>query len=208
METASPPPLIDWGVAQWPAPGETVVGDAHVVLPRRHGMLLAVIDGSGHGREAVRAAQLAARTLADQPELPAPELLQRCHAALALTRGAVMTLAEYDAVKRTLTLCGVGNVEAFLIRGGPETQPTRVASAPLRGGIVGVKLPEVRPAIVPVEPGDVLVMASDGVRLDFQREFLLRTPPQRAAGELLQRLGRVSDDALVLVARFIPCPDE
>jgi hypothetical protein len=58
---------------------------------------------------------------------------------------------------------------------------------------------------VPVHPGDVLVMASDGVRPDFSPDSVLRSPPRQSATALLRKHARGTDDALVLVARF-PSP--
>src|SRR5262245_17855870 len=111
METASALDRIEWGVARLIHPGESVSGDVHVVVPHGRGVLLAVIDGSGHGPEAARAAQLAVAALQQDPNADVADHLARCHAALGRSRGAVMTLADFNSRERTLTLCGVGNVE-------------------------------------------------------------------------------------------------
>jgi serine/threonine protein phosphatase PrpC len=202
METASALDRIEWGVARKNHPGETVSGDIHVVMPHGRGVLLGVIDGSGHGPEAARAAQLAVAALQREPDAPVGDHLARCHAALARSRGAVMTLADFDARERTLTLCGVGNVEAMLFGAGMAVGSPPKATAPLRGGIVGEQLPEPYPTVLPIEAGDVLVMASDGLRLDFRQELGLKCAPQRLADTLLQKHSKGNDDALVLVVRF------
>ena len=56
---ADHPPLIDWGVAARPLEGQAVSGDLHLVKPLDDGVLLAVVDGVGHGGEAVAAARAA-----------------------------------------------------------------------------------------------------------------------------------------------------
>ena len=48
-------PLIAWGVASRPSPGEVASGDLHLIQPTMDGVLLAVVDGLGHG-DAARAA--------------------------------------------------------------------------------------------------------------------------------------------------------
>ena len=202
METASALDRIEWGVARQTHPGETVSGDVHVVVPHSRGVLLGVIDGSGHGPEAAHAAKLAVAALQREPESSVTDHLTRCHAALGRSRGAVMTLANFNSRERTLTLCGVGNVEAMLFRAGAAVGSPPKAIAPLRGGVVGEQLPEPYPAVTPVEAGDVLVMASDGLRLDFRQELGLKCTPQRLADTLLQKHARGNDDALVLVVRF------
>lgn len=189
-------------MAEQAAPHESVIADAYLMLPNRHGMLLAVIDGCGHGAEAAQAAHLALDTLRESPDETVISHLRRCHGALAGSRGAVMTLADYDAQEHTLTLCGVGNVEAVLFRARPASGTARQEGALLRGGVVGAHLPEPVATLVPVHAGDVLVLASDGLRPDFTPDSVLRSPPRHSAGALLKKHLRGNDDALVLVVRF------
>lgn len=183
-------------------------GDRHVVLLHRRGVTLAVIDGIGHGPEAAKAADLAVATLHLLPENNPLAQLNCCHLALADSRGVVMTLAEFNLREQTLTLCGVGNVEATLFRAsaGPGT-PTQ-ESALLRGGVVGSQLPAPHASVIPLAAGDVLVMASDGLRADFARELPVRTHLQHLADHLLERNFKGTDDALVLLARFKEPADE
>src|SRR3954462_13284912 len=160
MDLASPSLPLEWGVAAQPAPQESVTGDAHLMLPTSTGLLFAVIDGSGHGPEAAHAAGLALNALREAPEQSVIAHLQNCHEALAGSRGVVMTLANYHQQERTLTLCGIGNVEAVLFRARPAEGGAKQASAMLRGGVVGSHLPEPFATTVPVFSGDVLVMAT------------------------------------------------
>lgn len=51
---------IEWSVAARPMAGQTVSGDRHVVQFFEQGVLLAVIDGVGHGNEAHAVAEIAA----------------------------------------------------------------------------------------------------------------------------------------------------
>lgn len=202
MDLASPSLPLEWGVAAQAAPHESVNGDAHLMLPTSTGLLFAVIDGAGHGPEAAHAAELAVTALREAPEQSVIAHLHGCHAALAGSRGAVMTLADYHQTDHTLTLSGVGNVEAVLFRARPAPGGARQEAAMLRGGVVGCHLPEPFATIVPVHGGDVLVMATDGLRNDFTAETVLRSPPRQSAGALLRKHARGSDDAVVLVVRF------
>lgn len=202
MDLVKTAPPIDWAVAQRALPGETVSGDAHVVLPHREGVLLAVIDGVGHGPEAAEAAALAVAALKKEPDSSVHVHFHRCHESMAQSRGAVMTLADFNARHQTLTLCGVGNVEAVLFRAHPRAGSPVQESALLRGGVVGGQLPEPYASTVPVYAGDVLVIASDGVRLDLTRDQSMRFTPRRLADWLVDKNFKGSDDALALVVRF------
>jgi hypothetical protein len=180
--------------------GERDCGDRHVVCPSKDGVLLAVVDGLGHGPDAAAAAGLAVEVLEEHRGEALSTLVERCHEALVNTRGVVMSLARVDRTS-TLTWLGVGNVEAVLVRPG-ERGASREQQLLLRAGVVGFQLPSFRPAHVPLRRGDLLGLASDGVRSGFGRCLAGTKSPQRLAETVLTEYGRTNDDALVVVARF------
>lgn len=200
MNQPNSPPLVDWAVAQRATPGQTVSGDLHLVQPHERGVLLAVVDGLGHGPEASRAAATAVEALRRQPGDSVHALTKRCHAALTRTRGVVLTLATLDTTDHTITWCGVGNVEARLFR--HDSGGLTPENALLRGGTVGSQLPVLYASVIPVNPGDVLILASDGIHPDYEYDLPLKSPPQRIADHVLDKYYKGTDDALVLVARF------
>src|SRR5689334_20470158 len=102
------PALVDWGVASRPIIGETVCGDQYLVQPFNQGVLLAAIDGLGHGEEAVAAARAAVAVLKEHPHEAVAALMKRCHDALIKTRGVVMTVASLPALHHSMTWLGVG----------------------------------------------------------------------------------------------------
>src|SRR5678816_98342 len=169
--------LVDWGVAARPMLGQTVCGDLHLVKPFEHGTLLAVVDGVGHGDEAVSAARIAVALLDKNAEESTIALVKSCHLALASTRGVVMTLASLNEIENTLTWLGVGNVEGRLLR--PDSAVTRSSeSVLLRSGLVGYQLPELHFGVVKIRPGDILIFATDGIQPGFEEGIcLLYTSP-------------------------------
>ena len=72
----------------------------------------------------------------------------------------------------------------------------------LRSGVVGSHLPPLSASVHAVNPGDMLILATDGIRPGFAEELLPLVPPQPAADRILSRYARGTDDALVLVARY------
>jgi hypothetical protein len=196
------PPLCQWGVAGHPMHGQTQSGDQYLVEPFPNGVLAAVADGLGHGPEAATAAQLAVTLLQGHGHEPILDLMRRCHEGLRRTRGVVMTLVSFQAANDTITWTGVGNVEARLLRAGPGAG-LRSESLLLRGGVVGYQLPPLRAFVVPVKQGDVLMLATDGIRSDFAEGVDPNDPPQEIADRILSRHGTDSDDALVLTARYV-----
>lgn len=201
-------PLIEVGVAQRTLPGETESGDLHVVQPVGTGVLVGVADGLGHGAEAAAAARAAVATLREHAHESLLPLLQRCHRALVGTRGVVMSLAFFQGGDGSMTWLGVGNVECVLLYTDLAARPARPARTSLvtRGGIVGSELPPLRADVVSVAPGDTLIVATDGIKHGFADGLGTGTPPQQLADQILGRSGKGTDDALVLVARYLGRP--
>jgi serine/threonine protein phosphatase PrpC len=195
--------LLDWGVAASALPGQAQSGDAHLVKAVATGVLVAVVDGLGHGAEAATAARTAVHTLAEHASESVLALLQRCHVALKGSRGVVMSLAFANGHQNTLTWAGVGNVDCMLfhVDAPAPAKPSR-DSLVTRGGIVGSELPSVRAQVVPLTRGDVLIFATDGIREGFSDGLQLEAPPQQVAEHILSQHGKGTDDALVLVARY------
>jgi phosphoserine phosphatase RsbX len=194
--------LVTWGIAEATLPDEVVSGDLHVVQPFEHGILLGVVDGLGHGLEAAAAARVAAANLRAFAHEAPITLVQRCHEELKGTRGAALTLASLDHRNRTVTWLGVGNVEAALFRACAE-KDAPLERVLLRGGIVGHQLPPLRATVFPVAHGDLLLMATDGVDPQFADHLPLDGDPERIAERIMAQHRTGTDDALVMVARYL-----
>src|SRR5438477_9323393 len=191
--------LIDWAVAARALPGEKRSGDLHLVEPFPAGVLVAAVDGLGHGDEAAQAAQIAVDTLIQNAHEPPLFLVRRCHERLMTTRGVAMSVAAISGEGHTMSWLGVGNVEGSLFRRSAGSRPSR-ESLLLRGGVVGYQLPKLLPSVVPVDPGDTLVFVTDGIGGYPLDGPWTTEQPARIAEDILARFARGTDDALVLVA--------
>jgi hypothetical protein len=194
-------PLVEYGVAKSILPGQGESGDRHVVCCGGGGILIAAIDGIGHGGEAANAAEAAMAILKASPQEPVISLLERCHEGLRSTRGVVLSLASIDPKHGLMTWLGVGNVQGVLMRAGAQKGSVGEVLL-LRGGVVGSQLPALQAAVLPIRRGDTLVFVTDGVRGEFVEGLSALESPQRAADKILKQHGRGNDDALVLVVRL------
>jgi negative regulator of sigma-B (phosphoserine phosphatase) len=194
--------VAEWGVAARAIPGEVEAGDLHVVAPFADGVLVAAIDGLGHGPEAAEAARAAAAVLQAHAGESVAALVERCHVALRRTRGAVLSLASFRATTGMMTWLGIGNIEGVVFRADPSARPPREAIL-LRSGVVGYQLPPLREATLSVSAGDTLIFATDGIRHDFAGAPPGGRPPQTVADDIIARYGKTTDDALVLVVRYL-----
>jgi phosphoserine phosphatase RsbX len=193
---------IEWAAKSRPRPGENVCGDRVIAVDvNGTGALFGVLDGLGHGAEAAEAANLGVDIVQTARAEPLDALVQRCHRGLSGTRGAAMTLARIDFRTDMLSWIGIGNVAADLVAKHPAGVEVR-SSARLIGGIVGYRMPDVlAPQLVPIRPGDLLVIASDGIVEDHLDDIDFAAPALVIAEQILSNHAKDTDDALVLAAR-------
>ena len=195
-------PLIESGIACLTMPGQSQSGDRHVVHPCPNGVLLAAIDGLGHGQEAATAADLAATILTKHVQESMIAIIKHCHAQLRETRGVVMSLAVINELEGDLTWMGIGNVGGVVVRAAASASP-RQESLLLRGGVVGNHLPSLCASIIPIMRGDTLILVTDGIRSNFADLVNVSDPPQLIADRILAEYSKGLDDALVVVARYL-----
>lgn len=185
-------------VGSWsrPRPGEELNGDAYFVSERDGELLLAVIDGLGHGHGANEAARAAVETLEHWDGEPLEELVWGVHESLRATRGAVMGAVIINRSRESFTYAGVGNIEVRLLG---STAPGRPVPS---NGTLGARLQNVRVWPHALAEGTTLVLASDGISATWDISSypgLAAKSPQMLAGVLLRDFSRNSDDATVLV---------
>ena len=195
-------PIIESGIASLTMPGQFQSGDRHVVHSCPTGVMLAAIDGLGHGQEAATAADLAATILTNHAQESMIAIVKHCHAQLRETRGVVMSLAVINALEGDLTWLGIGNVGGVVVRAAVAANP-RQESLLLRGGVVGNQLPSLYASIIPIMRGDTVILVTDGIRSNFADVVNVSDPPQLIADRILAECSKGSDDALVLVARYL-----
>lgn len=194
--------LVEWAVAARPLEGQVVSGDLPVLKSFRYGVMMAAIDGVGHGDDAATAARAAADVLENNAGESVIALVKSCHEKIAKTRGVVMTLVSLNALDDTITWLGVGNVEARLLRRDAAGSHPR-ESVLLRGGLIGYQLPALQAGVLSVAAGDLLVLATDGIDPMFEDGINLNETARQIADNIMNRHFKGSDDALVLVVRYL-----
>lgn len=193
---------VDTAAAVFILPGQSESGDRCLVVPTRAGSLVAVVDGLGHGREAAMAAEAAVGYIRNHAASLLTDIAQGCSAALSATRGAVMSLAYFDADRSTMAWLGIGNVEGRLLLRTSESAYAQQHLL-LRPGVAGQKLPKMQASVSRVQRGDVLIFATDGISPDFADHIAIDAPLGTIADGIIARYCKHNDDALALVARFL-----
>lgn len=168
-------------------------GDHAVVRRAGDVLLLAVIDGAGHGPLAREAAELVAKQVRFDPA-PA-DILVATHEALRRTRGASASVLRFDLARETVTVAGVGNVTVRIVSGDVVT------SVRPRPGLLGSRRIERHEEVVPFPSRSVAYAFTDGVssRVD------VRDVAARSAISIAERAfadhAKDHDDAMLAVVR-------
>lgn len=185
-----------------PFAGNTDTGDRGFVRHTGPQAMAVALDALGHGPEAATVADIANRHLQEtSPDVALETLFESCHQQLRGTRGVALCLARIDADAATLTWLSVGNIQGVRVSHDANGIP-QYESLIMRGGVVGDRLPELRASRTPLVPGDMLVLATDGIGFGWYREYYPNVTVEALAGALLERHCHGNDDALVLVARY------
>lgn len=181
-----------------PIPGETANGDGFFVHEQDGDLLVAVVDGLGHGPEANIASTAAINHVSANPTMELEKLLGELHSVLSGTRGAAISLLRISAAENRLSHVGIGNVATRLY-------PTGGSHFLTRPGIVGMGTYS-RPRLteLPWPRNGTLIVHSDGLSPKWDiREFPENcTENVLSLGHKLMRdFADSNDDATVVVVR-------
>lgn len=187
---------VSMGLIHQPVVGESTCGDAYLVLDQGSFVLVAVVDGLGHGPEAEGASRKAIAYLEAHATQPPHLLLEGCHKALRGTRGAVLAIARIERENGQLIHTGLGNVETRIVTAQKVYRPVTI------NGIVGHQARKFRTEAFPFQPGDLLLMHSDGISDRFELSPSARSRDlQLLASQIAHEHGRHHDDQLLLILR-------
>lgn len=189
---------LSFGVVARAKPGNRVSGDCWRLLESDHHNLVVVADGLGSGPAANEASERAVAVVAERPERSLASHLEACHERLRGTRGAAVGVLAVRPGEHRVAFAGLGNVE---VRTGSGSGFKPVAT----NGIVGHNYRPPRVYEAEYQPGELLVMHTDGLSTRFDLDHELRAPFE-SEQELAERLAaghaRENDDLVIVVLRL------
>jgi negative regulator of sigma-B (phosphoserine phosphatase) len=129
-------------------------------------------------------------------------IAQRCHRAMARTRGAAVALACVSTLTSTFSWLGVGTVAGRLVT-GDRPRAHEKASLDLRRGLLGDGVPTLEPVTFAIGYGDLLILATDGIAARFADELDVTGTPRDIAERIVSSHWNGTDDAVVVVLRYL-----
>jgi anti-sigma regulatory factor (Ser/Thr protein kinase)/serine/threonine protein phosphatase PrpC len=189
---------LDAGAATRAHPKMNVNGDAFFIKRWGESVLIAVIDGLGHGQFAYKASTVAHSYLEKHYDQPLQDICRGVGRACRSTRGVVMALARFDWVRRMVTIGSIGNIEIRVFEN--SVTPSIVT----RRGIIGGVSPIPHITEFAWNEKAVMVMFSDGISTHWKWDDFSRFQKESAnvlAQKMLFQLARESDDATIVVVK-------
>ena len=181
-----------------PCRGERVSGDAAVLRTSDDHVFLAVVDALGHGPAASRIATQASAFLKGNWSLEPAATMEGLHDVMRGTDGAAAGLCVVELSSGSARFAGVGNTVARILGKREKT----VFSTP---GTLGHQIRTQKEQRLMIEPGDLLLLYSDGIRERFELDDYprLRLKDARTiARTIVSRFGKDYDDASCVVMRY------
>lgn len=191
--------VVEIGVVCVPLRTEVLCGDAWCVVSQAGRIHAMVADGLGHGPAAAEASQLAIATFRASLGRPPKIIMDQMHAALRVTRGAAIAVAEIDRNAGQIRFCGVGNVASMT-----HTREGVARSLLSHNGTVGAEARRIVEHEQMWKADSLLILTSDGLTSRWQvtdYPGLLFKHPSLIAGILYRDHLRGRDDATALVLR-------
>lgn len=193
--------LIEWAAATLAKEGEQECADLFLVKPNERGVLLAAVDGLGHGSEARQASQKVINMLETEVDKSLIALIEDCHEEIKGSRGVVLSIARINSSNSELSWLSVGNVEGILMNKDAENEQ-RITQLVLRSGVVGYTLPSLRVSVEKISAGDVLFFTTDGVMNEFAEGLNYNRPIKETVKDAVQNYFKKTDDSLILAVRL------
>jgi anti-sigma regulatory factor (Ser/Thr protein kinase) len=198
---AASPRALPAGAISLPKAGEEVCGDAWTLVQGRGRLVLLVVDGLGHGRDAAVAARAAVAAAERNAARNAAELLETVHAALRPTRGAAAAVMLLQPESELCTICGVGNIAAMIRSAG------RTRSMVSHNGTLGHQVHKMQEFSYPFPRGSLLIAHTDGIATHWDLAAypgLEARHPAIVAAALCRDFDRGRDDLTVVALRNGP----
>jgi anti-sigma regulatory factor (Ser/Thr protein kinase) len=189
---------INISVISRPYPGNKVNGDAYYIKEGNNKVIIALIDGLGHGIGAHEAANTAKKLIEENNYKNLQELLLSIDKGMKGSRGAVIGMCIINKDTQSFQYGSIGNVELRYIINN-KTQKF-IAS----NGTLGISLNNrFKIQESSYEKGGILVMNTDGISNKWEYNDYKAIPlsnPGFLSNMIFRHFARNNDDATVLVA--------
>lgn len=183
----------------FPISSEWVSGDNVVSKQIGDHLLLAAIDGTGHGQVAHDVSRKMGEYLQALPSFEDPaELICQLHALMSPCIGASVGILILNKLDGSAHFSGIGNISAYIL--GHED-----FCFVSKDGIVGQQMRKGKTQVKQLMAGDVIVLHSDGIKSRFYTQYernAIKQPADLIINYIFNHFKKQYDDASCLVYRY------
>ena len=178
--------------------GEEHCGDASLVEEcNGNNIIIAVVDGLGHGKKAEEASEVAVNFIKSHKNLPLDKIVRGVHSALSGTRGAVASISKISDGR--IAFVGVGNISAQIVSENNERGEKLQRHLFSASGVLGWNLRHFKVFTYEFMSG-WLVMNTDGIGHFIASEYLSENLREMAM-KIMKEHGKADDDATILILK-------
>lgn len=182
-----------------PYVGEEFSGDKVVMYQDSERMLLAIIDGLGHGPSAHQMSKFIAEKLNTLSHSLSPDdMLNALNQCCTPSIIAAVGIGVVDKRQQTFTFSAIGNISAYILSHNSFAYVSR-------DGSIGNNMRKPYSQTKALLPGDIIVLHSDGImsRLYSQHDSaMLRLEPEYIIEYIYTHFYKDYDDASCIVYRY------
>lgn len=194
--------FIEWAVGRKEKPNGPHRALLPVVKSSPSGTVAAVIDAVLTGDEGAELARTAAAIIEEYTHQPLIELFAKAENRCRGSQGVAMSAIQVVTGQNLISWWGVGNVQAVLFHRNPAADP-RVERIELNHDLLGTGQCILREYRVQVKPGDLIIVASDGLKENFIEALPIDGKPRLVADELLAKYCKEDTDCAIVVVRYL-----
>jgi len=181
-------------------PGEKTSGDGYSCKITDKYTKIMLADGLGHGPEANIAVNEAAAAFKVFPDTSPTETLRFIHSTIKKTRGAVITVVNFDHATKNWTIAGIGNIASRF--SGPVNFKNNMSY----NGIVGHNIPgSMNDQTYSGEEFNQVMLCSDGIKTRIEMSkypMMYKYDAAILAAAIYKDHARRTDDMSVLIAKI------
>ena len=196
LKGQNPDGSVIYGAALRTLTGEKECGDGFLFHSTDNHVLIALIDGLGHGSHAHAAAEAAIEYLKEFADQPIEPMLQKTHGEMRSNRGAVAFVGKINLSSKVMECASIGNI-GFKLNVKSEKKQYMLPVP----GVIGHTLKRIVVNDIELADGDEIILHSDGISSRFKPEELEAVDPAERATEIVNRFGYDHDDASVLIVK-------
>ncbi len=194
---------IDYFYSNRPCLGERVSGDIAIVEQQEQLLLVAIVDGLGHGKNANLVARTAKDYLQNTWDNDVCNTMLRLHEQLKGGLGAAVGLGVLNLETKQLSYTGVGNTVFKIFRRQDQKNCTKRLYS--TDGIVGSHIRHPVEQNLQLTKSDIILFYTDGIKEHFSLEeypLILVDDAMKIAKNLIRLFGKKYDDATCIALKY------